>query len=256
MSKEIRLPSSNHTLMSVIIPIYNEEDCIGETLGRLQHELGPLKARAEIIAVDDGSTDRTQRVLSEWIGRDNRLKIVSHDRNLGKAQALRTGIRQSTGLYVAFFDADLQYAPRDLLRMLSCAQTERYDVITGTRNGERYRRERLIISRAYNRLMQLLFGVPVKDCNAGLQLLLREVAEDPNLFKYGLPLVVPYLHRRGRRISSVPVELDDRLGGQSKFFDENRVFGGAKTIKDLATGSRGILSLLLDLPRIRRVANG
>ncbi len=251
MDKEHHPSCDKQKLLSIVLPIYNEEDCIRKTLRALYRALGPIRSQTEIIAVDDGSTDNTQRLLSELSQRNEDLRIVSHNRNLGKAEALRSGVSRSSGRYVAFFDADLQYTPRDLVRMFSYARSQPCDAVTGIRDRERYDSERLMISGAYNRLMRLIFRVPVTDCNAGIKILRRTAATEPDLFRYGLPLIVPYLHLRHYRVDAIPVELVDRMWGRSKFYDENRIFGGMRTIADLAKGLVGLLTLLLDSPRIR-----
>lgn len=244
--------SSAKTLLSIVIPMYNEETCAGRTVAAVQEAFRSLIPFVEIVAVDDGSTDSTRNTLNEAATRHDGLRVVSHDTNRGKAQAVQSGIRRSSGRYIAFLDADLQYHPRELRRMLQHAQTEPCDAVTGIRDSECYRTERLVISRVYNRLMKTFFGVRVTDCNAGIKILRRAAALNPDLLKYGLPLMVPFLHTHGYSIDAFPVALSDREAGASKFYSEDRAFGGVKTIVTILEGLRGFLSLLLDLP-LRRV---
>ncbi|MGQ0797849.1 MAG: glycosyltransferase family 2 protein, partial [Methanobacteriota archaeon] len=136
--------SVDRLLLTVVVPMYNEADCARETLSALNLAIAPLRPGVEIVAVDDGSTDATHGILKAAATDADWLRVASHAGNQGKAQALRTGIEISRGRYIAFLDADLQYSPRDVLRMLSLAQSEGWDVITGTRNNERYRRERFV----------------------------------------------------------------------------------------------------------------
>ncbi len=243
--------AAHETLLSIVIPMYNEEACANETLSAVYEELGPLNSTTEVIAVDDGSTDGTHRAILRAAGVQDNLKLIRHEMNKGKAEALQSGVGKSAGRYVAFLDADLQYSPGDLVKMLRYAQTQPCDVVTGIRDSGRYHRERLIISRTYNGMMRLIFGVSVTDCNAGIKLMRREVAKDPDLFKYGLPLLIPYLHSKRFRVDAFSVALANHENRQSNFFAEDRAFGGSQTLRNVVNGIRGLLSLLLDLPLIR-----
>lgn len=93
--------------LSVVIPAFNEEESIGDTLRELREHCPEV----EIVVVDDGSTDRTATIVAELEG----VRLVSHHRNRGYGDALKTGIRHSTGRFVAWYDADRQHRPVDLV---------------------------------------------------------------------------------------------------------------------------------------------
>jgi glycosyltransferase involved in cell wall biosynthesis len=104
--------------LSVIVPAYNEEDRVGDLVRLLQTSLEPLSDGHEIIVVDDGSRDATASRVN-----DTGATLIQHERNVGKAAAVQTGLAASKGAYVAVLDADLEYFPDDLIPMLERAET-------------------------------------------------------------------------------------------------------------------------------------
>ena len=100
-------------LTSVIIPVFNEERTIHQILQRVVD----LSFAKEVIVVDDGSTDSTPQQLADW-ERNSKVRLLTHTKNQGKGSAIRTGIICSTGAYAVIQDADLEYAPEDLLLSL------------------------------------------------------------------------------------------------------------------------------------------
>ncbi|MCD6502171.1 glycosyltransferase family 2 protein, partial [bacterium] len=110
------LPS--HYSLSVIVPAYNEADNIEPLAREFEDFLSRQRFRAEVIVVDDGSTDGTGDRVLELSRRYDFLKLVRHKQNLGKTAAIETGFSASKGKRIAIFDADLQYDPQDLKRMM------------------------------------------------------------------------------------------------------------------------------------------
>jgi glycosyltransferase involved in cell wall biosynthesis len=135
--------------LSILIPVYNEEGTIAELLDLvLATDVG---AEKEVIVVDDASTDRTRDVLERY--RDRAL-VIHHERNRGKGAALRTALRHATGDYVVPQDADLEYVPDDLKRLLDAARERGVRVVYGSR---RLHRE----NKQYSALTFYLGGVLV-----------------------------------------------------------------------------------------------
>jgi dolichol-phosphate mannosyltransferase len=113
--------------LSIIVPVYNEETTVSEILNRLFR----LPVDKEIIVVDDGSTDGTPRILDQWPGGE--FHLLRHPANRGKGSAIRTGLTKVTGDIVVIQDADLEYDPADLLRLMRPILDETDEVVYGSR---------------------------------------------------------------------------------------------------------------------------
>src|SRR5262249_43920675 len=118
--------------ISVIVPIYNEEDSIDPLLDTLHRVLQSLGRDYEIIAINDGSTDRSYERLAAAAARDSALKVVNFRRNFGQTAAIMAGIDYASGSVLIFIDADLQNDPEDIPRLLNKLD-EGYDVVSGWR---------------------------------------------------------------------------------------------------------------------------
>ena len=127
------------TTLSVIVPVYNEQFLVQESLGRLQVLAeSPLLSRIQVIVVDDGSTDQTPDVLDRFQAEaiENGKcdwTFLRHPHNLGKGAAIRTGIAQADTELIAVHDADLEYHPRDLLKMIPLFLENEADAVFGSR---------------------------------------------------------------------------------------------------------------------------
>lgn len=219
--------------LSVVIPIYNEEASLPELHERLAQV---LPRDAEIIFVDDGSSDRSAAILGELATQDDRLRIVGFRRNFGKSLALAAGFRRARGELVATIDADLQEDPADLSR-LADKLGEGFDVAGGWRRTRRDRWTKVFASRVFNRLVCWIGGVRFRDINCGLKVMRREVLENLQLaggFHRFIPLLA---HWRGFRAVEVEVSHVPRRHGKSRY-------GGARFL-------RGLLDLAVMLFLVR-----
>ncbi len=234
-------------LLSVIVPAFNEEGNIRRCVEEISRTLQEGECSAEIIVVNDGSTDGTlDAVRSMQPGLTN-LRVLSFKRNYGKATALREGVRVANGTTIAFFDADLQYDPADLLRLVSYLD-DGTDVVTGLRDYRHYDRTRTVFSKIYNILLRLVFRLEVRDSNCGMKVLRRQAADPDFLLRYGLPLMVPLLTLRGFHIREKSVSLRERRAGESKFFRNESFLGGWKNIRDISYHSGMLLGLIATIP--------
>src|SRR5207249_1448777 len=114
------------------------------------------------------------------------VRVIDLVRNCGKSVALKEGVRRARGDLVAFFDADLQYTPRDLVEMVSQLNNG-VDFVNGSRDYNGYGASRTAFSRMYNRIMRLLFRINLRDSNCGIKVLRKEVTDAGSIFDYGLP---------------------------------------------------------------------
>lgn len=120
-------------ILSIIIPVYNEEKTIAKLLNKVLKVKLPNGMKKEIIIIDDGSTDKTKKVLSEFKIENLKLKIFKHNKNLGKGAAVRNGIRRCNGDLVIIQDADLEYNPNDFSKLLKPILLKKTDVVYGSR---------------------------------------------------------------------------------------------------------------------------
>jgi len=175
------------------------------------------------------------------------VRVVDLGDNFGKTIALREGVRRASGELVAFFDADLQYSPKDLVAMIARFE-HGIDFVNGNRDYNGYGASRTAFSRLYNRAVRLLFRMEIRDSNCGIKVLRREALDADTSFNYGLPLVVPLLKLRGFEPIEFRVTLHDRKAGKSKYFEDGRFLGGSRNIKDIVFHSMMLLNLLAHAP--------
>jgi len=199
--------------VSVLVPAKDEADNLPEFIERCSRALGPTGFSFEVIVVNDGSRDGTDRVLRELERQYDFLEVVTHRRQRGIADALRSAGQVARGDVFVFYPADLQYLPEDIPGLVAPILEGRADIVTGTKQGKY---EKAFVSTIYNGLCRWLFGVRVTDLNS-VKAYRREVM-------LGVPLR-PDWHRymvviaaaEGYRLTSIPVPLYPRRAGTSKF---------------------------------------
>ncbi|HDO1382544.1 TPA: glycosyltransferase family 2 protein [Aeromonas veronii] len=119
--------------LSLVVPVYNEEESIDAFINAIDNELAPLKDQLEIVFVNDGSRDRTREVVEQAIARDPRVTLVNLARNFGKEAALTAGLHQAKGDAIVPMDVDLQDPPALILEFVKLWQTGDYDTVYGIR---------------------------------------------------------------------------------------------------------------------------
>lgn len=199
--------------VSVLVPAKDEADNLPEFLQRCAQALGAAGFSFEVIVVNDGSRDATDRVLRELEREYPFLSVVTHRRQRGIADSLRSAGDVAHGDVFVFYPADLQYLPDDIPALVAPILEGRADIVTGTKQGKY---EKAFVSHVYNTLCRWLFGVRVTDLNS-VKAYRREVM-------LGVPLR-PDWHRYmvvmaaadGYRLTSHPVPLYPRRAGISKF---------------------------------------
>jgi glycosyltransferase involved in cell wall biosynthesis len=157
-------------LLSVIIPVYNE----AKTIGKILEKIDSLDLDKEIIVVDDGSCDGTDKVLRSI--KYNNLKIIHHTSNRGKGAAFLTGLANAAGEFIIIQDADLEYDPKDYLKLLGAIEKDKAELVLGARFIKGYRG--LFMHRLGNRavtgFMNLLFNANLNDAYTCYKLLRRD----------------------------------------------------------------------------------
>ncbi len=238
---------NRESLLSVIVPAYNEEDNIVDCVKRVGDAISSSQRAFEILVVNDGSTDETLQRASSLSKSCDFVRTIDLGGNFGKPTALKEGLRRAKGDIIAFFDADLQYDPQDLVKMIDLIG-DGVDFVNGNRDYNGYGSSRTAFSKLYNRVVSLLFRMQIKDSNCGIKLLTRIAADPRSLFDYGLPLMVPLLKVRGFKSEELDVALHERKNGESKYFENGRFLGGPKNIWDITYHSIMLLSLLAHMP--------
>ena len=212
-SQEIR--AMNGPQVSIVIPAYNE----GKRLGRtLEHVLRCVRERewhAEVLVVDDGSTDGTAAVVQHWREQHHELFLIENPANCGKGFSVRNGLLQAAGEIVMFTDADLS-APIEEAELLFKAIADGADVAIGSRWLDRKRQTRhqplyrRFFGRCYNRLTRIVMGLPYKDTQCGFKAFRREAAQSifrlQTIERWGFdPEILFIAQKLGLRIAEVPV---------------------------------------------------
>lgn len=193
--------------VSIIIPAYNEESAIGDTVRAIRALNLP---DSEVLVVDDGSSDQTAH-----IAREAGARVVSHPYNIGNGAAVKTGIRESTGTALVFLDGDGQHDPHDIPRLLS--HIDRYHMVIGARaRGSQTHFHRNLANRTYNALASFVANFRVQDLTSGFRAIRRTDALRfcdmlPNGFSYPTTITLAFL-RSGRSLLYVPIQTRYRVG--------------------------------------------
>lgn len=214
-STEEKKLTSNSEKLSVIIPAYNEGSRIVNSLKETQKILNNLRKDYEIIVVNDGSKDDTfDKALRVNL---EKIKVLNHDQNYGKGNAIKYGFNFVKGDLVFFLDADLDLHPRQIFTLLEYMKNYDADVVIGSKRHSLskldYPRHRRFLSWGYHLLVKFLFGLGIKDSQTGLKLFKYKVLRDvfPKVlvkkFAFDVELLVN-AHHLGYKIIECPIELN------------------------------------------------
>jgi glycosyltransferase involved in cell wall biosynthesis len=210
--------------ISVFLPVYNEEPNLQPLHAKLDEALKRLGRSAEIVYVDDGSTDGSLKILREIAQLDPRVRVVALRRNYGQTAAMAAGIDAAKGDVLIPMDADLQNDPADITRLLKKLD-EGYDVVSGWRKNRKDKMiTRKIPSMLANRLISWIGGVPLHDYGCSLKAYRRESLQDVRLYGEMHRFIPIYAAWAGARVTEIPVEHHARTMGKSKY-------GLSRTIK-------------------------
>jgi glycosyltransferase involved in cell wall biosynthesis len=204
-------------MLSIVIPIHNEERSILPLYDRLTAVMEPLERPYEILFVDDASTDRSFELLANLVETDGHLKVIRLRRNFGQTAALSAGFHESKGDVIIAMDGDLQHAPEDIPALLEKID-QGYDIASGWRkNRVDNALSRKLPSRIANWLMAKVSGVELRDFGTTFKAYRAEILKDVNL--YGeLHRFIPALASfYGARVIEVPIRNVPRAAGDSHY---------------------------------------
>jgi len=235
---------SEELFLSVIIPAYNEEKRLGDTLDKIQEYLGGKQWTWEVIVVDDGSKDGTVDLVEDREESFPGLRLVKNATNRGKGFSVRNGMMRGKGKYLLFTDSDLSTPIGDLDKLIERLEQGDCDIAIGSRALPESNitvpqpGHRVFMGRVFNGLVRVLFGTDIRDTQCGFKVFRREAAEaifpKQSVWRFGFDVEILFIGERlGFQVCEVPVTWENS--------EDSRV----SALKDS-------LSMFLDLIRIRR----
>lgn len=205
-------------LLSIVIPVYNEENTIARVISRVTS----LPLNTQLVIVDDCSTDGTRDLLKHLEGLSS-VKLILKDQNAGKGAALRTGFEHATGDFIVIQDADLEYDPRDIPRLIQPLIKGDADIVYGSRFIGEDQQDESWIHRAGNAVLtgasNLFSGLKLTDMETCYKAFNREVLEGLQIAqdRFGIePELTAKLARRGYRFVEVPISYNSRGYSEGK----------------------------------------
>jgi phenylacetate-CoA ligase len=207
-------------LLSVVAPCYNEAQNLPELVERLNRTFQRKHISGEIMLVNDGSRDATGSVIDELARRNPNVVGVHHPVNRGIEAAWRSGLQAARGVYVCFIDADLQHLPEDVYRLLREIQLSNADLVQGYRSSVgRLKNSRYILSKGLNFILNVLFGMNMRDNKCGFVIARKEVLEDVLThryrYRYFQTFITVSATAKGYTTRSIETLFESRLLGES-----------------------------------------
>lgn len=235
--------------LSIVVPVFNEEENLPLLHAELVAALGPLGRSYELIFVDDRSRDRSFEVLMELARRDPRVRLIRFRARCGQTAAMQAGFDHARGRYVITLDGDLQNDPADIPRLLEKIEAG-YDVVAGWR---RNRHDGFVLrklpSRIANRLIRSVTRVSIHDTGCTLKIFRRELLERMPIYAEQHRFLPAISSAAGARIAEVVVNHRPRRFGKSKYGlgRATRVLLDLIVVRMLATSSQRPLSYFVKL---------
>ena len=204
-------------MISIVIPLYNEEENIQELCRRLIDVLDSMRESYEVLFVDDGSTDGSYARLLEIKKNNENIKIVKFRRNFGQTAAIHAGFDYAQGEIIATLDADLQNDPQDIPDMVKKLNDLDLDVVCGWRYQRQDKFHKKILSRFANGLRRKLTGESIHDSGCTLRVYRKESVRDLDLYGEMHRYIPALLTWRGFKVGEHKVVHHERYRGQTKY---------------------------------------
>lgn len=217
--------------VTVVVPLYDEQDSIGPLCAAIREALGRWNRTWEAVVVDDGSRDDTPARLAAESRADSRFRVIRIRRNSGQTAAMATGFGAARGRVIVSMDGDLQNDPRDIPMLVETLESG-WDVVCGWRRQRKDRwLSRTFPSRVANRIIAWMTGVPIHDNGCSLKAYRAEVIRSLRLYSDMHRFLPALSSMTGARITEVVVRHHPRIHGASKY-GFSRVF---KVVADMVT---------------------
>jgi len=205
------------SIISVVIPLYNEEESLPELALQLEAELEKItRGRYEVIFVDDGSTDKSFSVIRNITQRNRKFRAIRFRRNYGKSAAISVGFHEANGIVIITMDADLQDDPTEIKNMIDKLK-EGYDLVSGWKKKRHDPITKTIPSRFFNFVTSRMSKLKLHDFNCGLKAYRREVVKSIQVYGEMHRYIPALAHWEGFRVTEIPVKHHPRRYGKSKF---------------------------------------
>jgi len=212
--------------VSIIVPLFNEEESVPELVGWIQKVCRSGHLEFEIILVDDGSTDTSWQVIENLYRNEKEVKGIRFRRNYGKSAALHQGFQVAEGEVVVTMDADLQDSPDEIPGLVQMIREGQYDLVSGWKKKRHDPFSKTIPSKFFNRIARVVTGIKLHDFNCGLKAYRKEVIK--NIEVYGeMHRYIPVIARQAGfiRIGEKVVQHRERKYGITKFGLERFING-------------------------------
>ena len=213
------------SMISFVVPAFNEVECIAEFHSQLTAVLSGLDRPAEVIYIDDGSTDGTAALLDAIAAADDRVAVAHMRRNYGKSAALDLGFRMAAGTIVFTLDADLQDDPVEIPRFLAALEAGS-DVVSGWKKLRHDPIDKTLPSLVFNWFTRKVSGLELHDFNSGFKAYRREALAELRLYGELHRYIPVLLHWEGFKVGEIDVAHRARFAGKSKF-GARRLLNGA-----------------------------
>jgi len=208
----------NETLLSVVIPVFNEEPTIGDVIARLKATMQKVSLKHEVIVVDDCSTDRSLEISRKY-----RVRVCSLKKHMGKGCALRVGFTKAKGEIIATIDSDGSHRPEELPLLLTPVLRDQADFVIGSRflNKKPASAKKLNVLgvRLFNVVIKVLTRTKFSDSQSGYRVMKSEVLKASRLVSGGYEIESEMLvktTRKGFRVKEVPISFEQRTYGRSR----------------------------------------
>ncbi len=212
--------------LSVVVPLYNEEESIGELFAWIQRVVTPLNWEYEVLFVDDGSSDKSWQLVAEMSEKHKEVKGLKFRRNYGKSAALYCGFEVAKGDVVITMDADLQDSPEEIPELVRMITEDGYDLVSGWKKKRHDPISKTLPSKLFNRTVRFVSGIKLHDFNCGLKAYRNEVVK--NIEVYGeMHRYIPLIAKQNGfdNIGEKVVQHQERKYGVSKFGIERTIKG-------------------------------
>lgn len=206
--------------LSIIIPAYNEENTVGKILKEIE-KINLKRVEKEFIVINDGSTDNTERVIKNFTKKFNNIKLINHKNNMGKGKAIRTGFKYATGDVILIQDADLEYSPKDIPKLLK-EILEGENVVYGSRFKGKIKNmsfSHFIGNRILSLFAKVAFSSPLSDMETCYKMFRKEVIKNINLESNGFEIEAELTYKflkKGYNIKEIPISYIGRSKKEKK----------------------------------------
>ena len=203
-------------LLSLVVPVYFEEDCVTEFIEQVRRVLDPMDLRYEIVFVDDGSTDRTCEIIRGTAHSDERIKLIEFYYNHGKQAAVTAGIRHARGDYLLYMDPDLQDPPDEIPRFLAKI-AEGYDLVFGIRSEKKDSLVNRVSSSVFWYILDKFTGLKIPKGLAVMRIFNRKFANQFLLYGEQNRFIEGIFMHVGMKAATLTIRQQERYAGVSKF---------------------------------------